>query len=128
MTANHQRASEAVAAFVAAVNRGDLEAALRLYDADAVFVPEPGTVVVGREAIRDALSAMLAARPRIVTSARIVLAGEDLALYHSEWTMEAADPGGETVRETGRSADVLRRDAGGTWRIAIDNPWGTRLL
>jgi len=128
MTVNHQRASEAVAAFVAAVNRGDLEAALRSYDPDAVFVREPGTVVVGREAIREALAAMLAARPRIVTSARVVLAGEDLALYHCEWTMESATPGGESLRESGRSADVLRRDAGGSWRIAIDNPWGTSLL
>jgi uncharacterized protein (TIGR02246 family) len=128
MTVNHLRASETVAAFVAAVNRGDLEAALRSYDADAVFVREPGTVVVGREAIREALAAMLASRPRIVTSARIVLAGEDLALYHCEWTMESATPGGESLRESGRSADVLRRDAGGSWRIAIDNPWGTSLL
>jgi uncharacterized protein (TIGR02246 family) len=128
MTVNHQRASETVAAFVAAMNRGDLEAAIRLYDPDAVFVPEPGTVVVGREAIRAALAAMLAARPRLVTSARIVLAGEDLALYHSEWTMEGATSDGATVRESGRSADVLRRDAGGAWRIAIDNPWGTTLL
>lgn len=128
MTVNHQRASEAVAAFVAAVNRGDLEAALRSYDEEAVFVAGPGRVVVGRAAIRAALAAVLAARPRIVTSARIVLAGEDLALYHCEWAMEAATPEGATVRESGRSADVLRRDPGGTWRIAIDNPWGTSLL
>jgi ketosteroid isomerase-like protein len=85
-------------------------------------------VVVGREAIREALATMLATRPRVVTNARIVLAGEDLALYHSEWSMEAAGPTGETVRETARSADVLRRDASGAWRIAIDNPWGTSLI
>jgi ketosteroid isomerase-like protein len=29
------------------------------------------------------------------------------------------------VTLTGHNADVLRRQADGSWRFVIDNPWGT---
>jgi ketosteroid isomerase-like protein len=41
------------------------------------------------------------------------------------WSFEAAGPDGEPVRLAARNADVLRRQADGTWRFVIDNPWGT---
>ena len=31
----------------------------------------------------------------------------------------------EPVSLASRSADVLRRQADGSWRFVIDNPWGT---
>ena len=34
-------------------------------------------------------------------------------------------PDGEPVRLEAKNADVLRRQADGTWRFVIDNPWGT---
>lgn len=33
-------------------------------------------------------------------------------------------PTGDPVRLEERNADVLRRQADGTWRFLIDNPWG----
>jgi len=117
-----------VAAFVAAVNRGDLEGALAHYAEDAVFVAEPGRVLSGREAIRAALGAMLAARPRLLTRAHGVVASADLALYYADWRLEGISPDGNRYVQGGRSADVLRREADGHWRIAVDNPWGADLL
>lgn len=37
-------------------------------------------------------------------------------------------PDGSVLELSGRSADVLHRDAGGAWRILIDNPWGAAVL
>ncbi len=51
-----------------------------------------------------------------------VLEADDLALVVGTWTFEGTGPDGEPVR---LSADVLRRQADGTWRFVIDNPWGT---
>jgi uncharacterized protein (TIGR02246 family) len=117
-----------VASLVDALNRGDLDSAVAHYDADATFIPQPGTVVVGREAIREALAAMLAARPRLVTHSHQHLCTGDVALYHSQWSMSGTAPDGGALELAGRSADVLRRDAGGAWRVQVDNPWGAAVL
>jgi ketosteroid isomerase-like protein len=42
-----------------------------------------------------------------------------------EWSFEGTSPDGTPVRLGARNADVLRRQADGSWRFAIDNPWGT---
>jgi ketosteroid isomerase-like protein len=34
-------------------------------------------------------------------------------------------PDGARVTLTGHNGDVLRRQADGSWRFVIDNPWGT---
>lgn len=43
--------------------------------------------------------------------------------FHS-WSFDGTGPDGEPVRLTANNADVLRRQADGTWRFVIDNPWG----
>lgn len=119
---------ETVGSFVDAINRGDLDAAIEFYETDATFIPQPGTVVVGREAIRNALAQMLSARPRLVTHAQQHLCAGDVALYHSDWSMRGKAPDGGALELSGRSADVLCRSTDGVWRIRIDNPWGVAVL
>lgn len=119
---------ETVASFVEAMNRGDLESALRHNSDDAVFISAPGTMVTGREAIRGALGMMMAAKPRITTQIQDVLTSGDVALYHSRWTMRGKTPEGKVFDESGESADVLRLGPDGRWQIVIDNPWGTSIL
>jgi uncharacterized protein (TIGR02246 family) len=114
---------ETVDALVGAINRGDVEAAVAHYEADAVFVVQPGVVVTGSAAIRGALSELLSTGAKIVTHGRLALCTGDLALYHSRWQL--LGQAGDTVAE---SADVLRRGRDGRWRIAIDNPWGSAVL
>lgn len=116
-----------VASLVQALNDGDVDAALRHYDAGAVFVAQPGKMVRGTAAIGDALRAMVAARPRLTTHRSEVLAAGELALYLAHWSMEleAAD-GRQTASAC--SADVLRRGPDGAWRVLIDDPWGTALV
>ena len=114
---------ETVDALVAAINRGDVEAAVVHYEADAVFVVQPGVVVTGSAAIRSALGELLSTGAKIVTQGRLALCTGDLALYHSRRQLrgQAGDTGAE-------SADVLRRGTDGRWRIAIDDPWGSAVL
>jgi ketosteroid isomerase-like protein len=51
--------------FAEALNGGNLDALVALYEPNANLMPEPGKVVVGTEAIRKALRAILAAKPTI---------------------------------------------------------------
>ena len=54
-----------------------------------------------------------------------VLEASGLALVIDVWTFAGTGPDGKPVKMAGRSADVLRRQADGSWRFVIDNPWGT---
>jgi uncharacterized protein (TIGR02246 family) len=108
--------------FAACVHRGDLDRLVALYEPEAVFEPQPGIVVEGRDAIGDALAGMLALRPRMEVTPVQVLRTDDIALVVNDWTMTGTAPDGSTVHQGGRSADVLRRQADGTWLVLVDKP------
>ena len=54
-----------------------------------------------------------------------VLQASDLALVITEWSFSGTGSDGNAVKKTGKSADVLRKQSDGSWRLVIDNPWGT---
>jgi uncharacterized protein (TIGR02246 family) len=108
--------------FAEFVRAGDLDSLVGLYEPTAVFEPEPGVVVEGVDAIRAALAAMLALEPVLVADIVQVLYADDIALVVNDWTMTATAPDGTPVHRGGRSADVLRRQADGTWLVLIDRP------
>lgn len=109
--------------FIDARSRGDIEAAARFYETDAAIVVQPGVVASGAEAIRGALERFASLRPVFQRLSHGVTQAGDLALYCSHWTLAGTTPTGEALQLEGRSADVLRRQADGQWRIVVDNPW-----
>jgi uncharacterized protein (TIGR02246 family) len=104
---------------------GDLEAMMELYEPDAAFVPQPGGVVTGHEAIRAALEPFLSIKPRMEGRIEKVLRAGDIALVANSWTLAGTAPDGSPVEMAATSADVLRRRGDGSWGIVIDDPWGT---
>jgi len=104
--------------------QGDLDAMVELYEPDATFAPQPGTEVTGRDAIRDALAAFLAVKPRMKGAIEKVLRAGDTALVTNRWSLSGTAPDGSPVEMAATSADVLRRRSGGSWGIVIDDPWG----
>jgi ketosteroid isomerase-like protein len=119
---------QVVESFVEAMNRQDIDQAIAHYEPGAVLMAQPGHALEGIGAIRDALAAMVAGSPRLATRHHKVFVCGDLALYHAAWTMNERAPDGSEVVVAGESADVLRRQPNGEWRIAIDNPWGVVAL
>jgi uncharacterized protein (TIGR02246 family) len=103
---------------------GDLDAMVELYEPDATFAPQPGTQVTGRAAIRDALAAFLAVKPRMTGQIEKVLRAGDTALVANRWNLSGTAPDGSPVEMAATSADVLRRRSDGSWGIVIDDPWG----
>jgi uncharacterized protein (TIGR02246 family) len=114
----------AIEQFAEALGRGDLDAVMELYEADAVFAPQPGVVVAGSDAIRVAVGEFLALRPQMTGRIEKVLRAGDTALVQNAWSLEGTAPDGAPVRLGGTSADVVRRQADGSWLVAIDDPWG----
>jgi uncharacterized protein (TIGR02246 family) len=108
-----------------ALTAGDLESAVALYEPGATFVAQPGAVVTGTEAIREALSGFVALKPIFDLKVRKVFrAGDDIALAFSEWTLAGTGPAGETMSMSGQDSDMVRQQPDGSWLFVIDNPYG----
>ncbi len=60
-----KRPEKVIELFALSLNRGDVDSAIRLYESEAVFAPQPGEEVTGLEAIRDALQQFAALKPRL---------------------------------------------------------------
>jgi uncharacterized protein (TIGR02246 family) len=119
---------DVVNSLVDAINRGDIEVALNYYENNASMVQQPGQIVHGKNAVREAIASFIALKPVLRGTAYQVVESGDTALYCSRWSLVGSSPDGQRVEMSGTSADVLRRQPDGRWLIAIDNPWGTGIV
>ncbi len=109
--------------FGEALNSGNLEALLALYEPDASFNPEPGQEVHGKEAIRQALEGFLAMNPRITLETKTLAQTTDVALCSANWHLTGNGPDGP-MELRGQSVEVARKQSDGSWLFIIDNPFG----
>ncbi|XXT15405.1 nuclear transport factor 2 family protein [Sorangium sp. So ce429] len=112
------------ASFAEAINSGDLDRVMALYEPEAVLAPAPGQRAAGAPAIREAISALLALGGRMVSRNNYCMQAGSIALLQGEWSLSFVGPDGKEVTETARSAEVVRRQADGSWRYLIDHPAG----
>ena len=110
---------------VTGINAGDLDSLMPLYEREAAFATEPGALAPGAPGVRGALSGFIAMNGTLDLEVTRVLEAGDLALVIGVWSFDGTSPDGDPVRLEAQNADVLRRQADGTWRFVIDNPWGT---
>jgi uncharacterized protein (TIGR02246 family) len=109
--------------FEAAINRGDVEAALALYEPDACLVGSPGEPVYGLDAIREVLQGFVDAKPKLTMETGSIVQVGDLALASHGWKAIGEGPDGP-LEIAGRAVEVVRRQADGSWRFVIDDPYG----
>jgi uncharacterized protein (TIGR02246 family) len=110
---------------VEGINSGNLDALMTLYEEEAAFASQPGRLAHGPQGIRGALAGFMAMKGTLDLEVTRVLEANGLALVIGVWSFAGTGPDGQPVRLTARNADVLRRQSDGSWRFAIDNPWGT---
>ena len=110
---------------VTGINSGNLESLMPLYEDQAAFAAEPGSLAHGTPGVREALTGFISMNGNLDLEVTRVLEVGDLALVVGVWSFHGTGPDGAPVRLEARNADVLRRQADGTWRFVIDNPWGT---
>ena len=107
------------------INTGNLDAIMALYEPEAAFATQPGSLAHGIPGVRSSVGAFLAMKGTLDLNVTRVLEASGLALVVGVWSFTGTGPDGEPVTLTGRNADVLRRQSDGSWRFVIDNPWGT---
>jgi uncharacterized protein (TIGR02246 family) len=112
-------------AVVEGINTGNFETLMALYEPEAAFATQPGRLAPGLGGIRDALGGFVAMNGKLDLEVSRVLEVGDLALVVGDWSFTGTGPRGEPVKLAAKNADVLRRQADGSWRFVIDNPWGT---
>lgn len=110
--------------FAESLNAGNLDALMALYEPQASLTASPGKTVKGHTAIREALAGFIAAKPRMTLTARVVSQSDDLALVTAQWQLAMTGQDGKPAEVSGQSVEVVRRQAGGDWLFAIDEPFG----
>lgn len=103
--------------FQQAMAEGDLDAALHLYDPQAVFVKRSGEVTKDRDDLRRELAPLAAARTRFDFTVKQVAVAGDIALVHAAWTVSGPEP------MKVHAIEVARRQPDGTWRWLIGDPF-----
>jgi len=116
---------QVLASIVTGINSGDLDSLMPLYESQAAFATQPGSLAPGAAGIRDALAGFISMNGTLDLEVTRVLEAGDLALVIGVWSFDGTGPDGEPVHLEARNADVLRRQTDGSWRFVIDNPWGT---
>jgi uncharacterized protein (TIGR02246 family) len=113
-----------------AITSKDIDAIRRIYDGNAVFVAQPGQIANGREEIAAYYSALFGMNiPMSITTTAInSLEADGLALLTTRWTLEGTTPTGEKASVERTANMILRKQAGGEWKVCIDNPYGPEIL
>jgi ketosteroid isomerase-like protein len=112
--------------FVALFNKGDLDGLIsELYEEGAVFNPSPADEpAAGRAAIGEVLKGILGLGGTLSLVATRTVRNGDIALTQSRWRLDV--PGGDPMENV--SAEIVRRQPDGSWKYAIDNPWGALIV
>ena len=107
------------------INAGNLDSLMMLYESDACFASQPGHFIKGREGIHQSMQGFVDMRGKLESKIKRVFQTSNLALVISEWSFSGTGPDGNSVNLASTATDVLRQQPDGTWRVIIDNPWGT---
>jgi uncharacterized protein (TIGR02246 family) len=112
------------AIFARACNAGDLATLLSLYERDAKLVARSGEVLVGHNAIEGFLRRLVRLGGTFNSRTVFCLVQGDTALHVADWSVTAGrSEEGNPVDFAARSAEVLCRQADGTWMLRLDHPF-----
>jgi ketosteroid isomerase-like protein len=117
---------ELLSSYVEKFNPRNVSSLMNMYEPDACFV-QPTQVVTGIEDIRQNLQSFIDMNGKLETKVTGVIQTSNLALVNIEWSFNGTGPDGKSINVAGKAVDLLRQQQDGTWRILIDNPWGTNL-
>lgn len=108
--------------FLQALNSGDVDSVVALYEPDGVVAPDPARLVAGQAAIESMVTEFLAQGPRFVLHDSEVVQASGIALVRSRWTVNTVDSGGTSAENDIAPTLVARQQPDGHWLVVIDRP------
>jgi uncharacterized protein (TIGR02246 family) len=113
--------------FAQHLNAGDLDALVDLYEPNGTLVQRDGRVASGTAAIRAIFERIIAGKPHIALRiVKVVSNDRDLAMVYSNWRLVMHDDDGRANETAGKAIEVMRRQTDGSWRFALDDPFGAQ--
>ncbi len=119
---SHDSVTELNDYFIETMNAGDLEGALSCWTDETVFHTADG-VFTGIEDLRRELKAFIDTQPTLSIEELHRVEAGDTTLVALRWELKGTGPDGEPIEMGAVDSNVFRRQADGTWRILIDNPF-----
>jgi uncharacterized protein (TIGR02246 family) len=112
---------------LAALESGDIETSVALYEASAVLFRKSGQSVTGHEEIRKNNAFLIALKPRFtIEFIKTTLSGDGtLATNRMKANMVGTNAEGKKIEGEIHTLEVLRKQADGSWRYIIDDPYGS---
>jgi uncharacterized protein (TIGR02246 family) len=108
-----------VATWMQASEAGDIDTVLDLMADDVVFMT-PGGEPFGKDAFRAAAQGMKGVTMQARSEIRELQVLGDWAFIRNHIEMTMTPPGGSTVRRSGYTLTLLRKEPDGRWRLARD--------
>ncbi|MGA7370328.1 MAG: nuclear transport factor 2 family protein [Nitrososphaeraceae archaeon] len=96
---------EVLHSVVEAINTGNMNSLMMLYEPEACFTPQPGQVVKGQRSIRQNLQGFIDMKGRLESKVKTVLQASNLALVISERSFNGT--GKDPVNLASTATDVL---------------------
>ena len=83
------------------INSGNLDALMSLYEPEAGFAAQPGSLAHGPAGVRESLAAFIAMKGTLDLKVKRVLEAGGLALVAGDWSFTGTGPDGSPVTLTG---------------------------
>ncbi|MNJ99204.1 SnoaL-like domain protein [compost metagenome] len=112
---------------VQALETGDIETSVALYEPSAVLFSKSGRTMTGLDEIRKNNAALIALKPRFnIAFIKFTLSGDgSLATNRMKATLSWKDAEGKPVEASVDTLEVARKQEDGSWRYIIDDPYGS---
>ena len=110
-----------------AMEKGDIETTVALYEPDAVLLTESGDLMKGRDAIRRHNAWFISLQTKTtIDEIKTTLSGDgSIAITRMKCISVYLEPkSGNQVRLLTNTLEVVRKQPDGTWRFVIDDPFG----
>jgi uncharacterized protein (TIGR02246 family) len=115
--------------FQKALQEKDIEAMLALYEPNANFILDSGESVTGLDEIRKVLTPFLGVENFKFNYIKGFPDSENtMAILRGSWVATAKDDNGNPIEMSGNDVEIVRRQADGSWRFAIDHPTGANAV